>query len=72
MPIFVWKNVGLKKKKQKYRWFLSCSSVCWAMMPFYVFTAAACNLVAVDKEEVVWVTTEACWGGPSESVGIEM
>ena len=48
-------------------------SVRWAMIPFFVSTAAACDFVAVnfevlDFEEVVRVITEACWDGADETV----
>ena len=41
-------------------------------MPFFVFTAAACDFVAVDMEGMERVTTVVCWDKPSESVVVEM
>ena len=47
-------------------------SVRWAMIPFFVSTAAACDFVAVDMEGMVMVTTEVCWDGPNEVVVVEI
>ena len=54
------------------RCFLPFSSVRWARIPIFVYTAAACDFVAVDKEEGVRTTTDACWDGSSERGVVEI